>query len=68
MNPDNSGLRTSWKTIRIRRGILSQTAGEVTLVNNRRGGIIKDKTISYFHFFLFLLDKDDIYDKHTSTK
>ena len=68
MNPDNSGLRTSWKTIRIRRGILSQTAGEVTLVNNRRGGIIEDKAISYFHFFLFLLDIYDIYDKHTSTK
>ena len=31
----NSGWRTLWNTIRIRRGILTQVTGEVALVNNR---------------------------------
>ena len=38
----NSGWRTSWNTIRIRRGILSQVTGEVTFVNNRSNMVGKN--------------------------
>ena len=37
----NSGWRTSWNTIRIRRGILTQVTGEVALVNNRNNMVAK---------------------------
>ena len=37
----NSGWRTLWNTIRIRRGILTQVTGEVALVNNRNNIVAK---------------------------
>ena len=37
----NSGWRTLWNTIRIRRGILTQVTGEVALVNNRNNMVAK---------------------------